>query len=71
MIVMHKLSDDSPEVPFAEGHDSREALGLGGPDKPLGKRVRLSSRLHRLRVIQPKPFTSRIPSIRCMGARFD
>ena len=41
MIVKHELPYGSPEVPFAEWHDSLEALGLGGPDKPLGKRVQI------------------------------
>jgi hypothetical protein len=36
-----KRSYCGPEVPFAEWHDSLQALGLGGPHKPLGKRVQI------------------------------
>ena len=32
MIMLHERSDGSSEVPFAEGHDSRQALGLGAAD---------------------------------------
>jgi hypothetical protein len=39
--MMDELSNGSPEMPFAEGHESREALELGGPDKPLGKRIHI------------------------------
>jgi hypothetical protein len=28
-------------VPFAEGHDPLQALGLGGLNKPLGKGVQI------------------------------
>ena len=41
MIMLHERSDGSSEVPFAEGHDSRQALGLGGPDKPFRKGVQI------------------------------
>jgi hypothetical protein len=41
MIMMDELSNGGPEMRFAEGHESREALGLGGPDKPLGKRIQI------------------------------
>jgi hypothetical protein len=35
-----------PEVAFAEWHDSLQAFGLGGLDKPLGKRAGLSADSH-------------------------
>ena len=41
MIVIDKRSDGSPEVPFAEWHQSRQTLGLDGPDKSFGKRVQV------------------------------
>ena len=41
MIMLDKRSDGSPEVPFAEWHDPVQALGLDGPNKPLGKRVQI------------------------------
>jgi hypothetical protein len=41
MIMLDKRSYGSPEVPFAEWHNPLQALGLGGPNKPLGKRVQI------------------------------
>jgi Zn-dependent protease with chaperone function len=41
MIMLDKRSYGSPEVPFAEWHDPLQALGLGGLNKPLGKRVQI------------------------------
>jgi hypothetical protein len=46
-----------------------EALAADRSDQALDVRVRLSSRLHRLRAIHDKPSESRIRSIRCMGVR--
>jgi hypothetical protein len=39
--MLDKRSYGSPEVPFAEWHYPLQALGLGGPNKPLGKRVQI------------------------------
>src|SRR5712691_1088423 len=41
MIMLDKRSYGSPEVPFAEWHDPLQALELGGPNKPLRKRVQI------------------------------
>src|SRR6202521_1352603 len=41
MIMLDKRSYGSPEVLFAEWHDPLQALGLGRPNKPLGKRVQI------------------------------
>lgn len=41
MIVMHKRSNSSPEVRFAEWHDALQALAFDGADTPLGKRVQI------------------------------
>src|SRR5712692_496676 len=41
VIMLDERSYGGPEVPFAEGHNPRQALGLGGPHKPLGKRVQI------------------------------
>ncbi len=41
MIVIDKRSHGSPEVPLAEWHDSRQTLGLHGPDEPFGERVQI------------------------------
>ena len=41
MIMLDKRSYGSPEVPFAEWHDPLQALGLGGPNKPLGEGVQI------------------------------
>ena len=41
MIMLDKRSYSSSEVSFAEGHDPLQALGLGGPNTPLGKGVQI------------------------------
>jgi hypothetical protein len=41
MIVIDKRSRGSPEVPFAKWHNSRQTLGLDGPDKSFGERVQI------------------------------
>src|SRR3982074_2082696 len=41
MIMLDKRTYRSSEVPFAEGHDPLQALGLGGLNKPLGKGVQI------------------------------
>jgi hypothetical protein len=41
MIVLDKGSNRGPEVRFTERHDALQALGLDGPDKPLGKCVQI------------------------------
>jgi hypothetical protein len=43
MIMLDKRSYGSPKVRFAEWHDPLQALGLGGPHKPLGKRVQIGT----------------------------
>ena len=43
MIMLDKCSYGSPEVSFPEGHDPLQALGLGGPHKPLGERVQIGT----------------------------
>jgi len=47
-----------------------QAFATNRADYAFGVRIRLSSRLHRPRAIQHKPFGSRIPSIPCKGVRF-
>ena len=54
VIMLDERSYGSPEVPFAEGYDPREALGLGGANKPLGKCVGVSRQLHRRRAVRRK-----------------
>jgi hypothetical protein len=39
--MLDKRAYGSLEVPFAEWHDPLQALGLGGRNKPLGKRVQI------------------------------
>src|SRR4030095_7941930 len=39
MIMVDKFSYGRPKMPFAEGHHSVQALGLGRLDEPLGKRI--------------------------------
>ena len=68
MIILDNRSYGSPEVPLAEGHNALQTLRLGGTNKPLGKRVGVSRRLHRLGAVRLKRFASRIRFIRCMGA---
>src|SRR5712691_12521467 len=41
MIMVDKRADGRPEVRFTEGHDPRQTLGSGRPDKALGKRVQI------------------------------
>ena len=43
MIMLDKRSHGGPEVSFPEGHDPLQALGLGGPHKPLGERVQIGT----------------------------
>jgi hypothetical protein len=37
--MMHECSNGGSEVRFAEEHHARQALGLGGLNKPFGKGV--------------------------------
>ena len=40
MIMVDIRSDGGPEVPFAQGHQSRQTLGSDRPNKSFGKRIR-------------------------------
>jgi len=43
MIMVDKFSYGRPEMPFAQKHHSVQALGLGGLDKPFGKRIQIGT----------------------------
>jgi hypothetical protein len=43
MVMVDKFSDSRPEMPFAEQHQSLQAVGLGGLDKSFGKRVQIGT----------------------------
>jgi hypothetical protein len=43
VIMLRKRAYGRPEVPFAQWHDSLQTLGLGGLDKPFGKRVQIGT----------------------------
>src|SRR6202521_3725299 len=43
VIVLDECSYGSPEVPFTQWHDPVQALGFGGPHKPLGERVQIGT----------------------------
>ena len=51
--------------------DMVEAFAANGSDQSLGVRVGVSCRMHRQQTMRHKPFTSRIPSIRGVAARFN
>jgi hypothetical protein len=43
IVTVDKFSHGRPEMPFTEKHHSVQALGLGGLDKPFGKRIQIGT----------------------------
>jgi len=68
MVVRDKLVHGSPKMALAQRDDPIEAFFFDWSNESLGVRVGVDYQVHRRRAVRPKPFVSRIPSIRCMAA---
>lgn len=71
MVVLDVGREDATEMRLVDDDHVIETLASDGADQALDERIGVSRRLHRQRVVRRKPFASPIPSIRCVGVRFD
>jgi len=68
-IVMRDPSrQDVAQVRFGQRNEEVQTLAPNGANQAFAECVGMSGRVHRLRAVRPKPFESRIPFIRYIGA---
>ena len=68
VVVREVATQDASQSGFIQHDYVIKTLASDGADDSLRIRVGVSRRLHHQRVVDHKPFASRIRSIRCTGA---